>query len=210
MYHDVSSLTTDNVDEAAVKNFKEFDFTLNNNQLPLNSIIIDSVAANSIVDLNRLDEIVNEDISKFRKECRKLSIVLIKKRLERMAVSLPFLRSLQYVIPTNILDKENKGRCINPFERLIHFLSVNSIITTAVGDKAFQEYSVLISTGEEIGKCSKFHRNNEHMDNFYFKKFDIDDTYRNLAIVLQFIFVLSHSQVSLERGFSLNKGVLKD
>ena len=89
-------------------------------------------------------------------------------------------------------------------------MSGNSIITTAISDKAFQEYSVLISTGEEIGKCSKFDRKKERMDNFYFKKFDMDDTYRNLAIVLQLIFVLSHGQASVERGFSLNKGVLND
>ena len=43
-----------------------------------------------------------------------------------------------------------------------------------------------------------------------FKNFDVDETYRNLAIVLQFIFVLSHGQASVERGFSLNKGVLND
>ena len=38
----------------------------------------------------------------------------------------------------------------------------------------------------------------------------MDDTQRNLAIVLQLIFVLSLGQASLERGFSLNKGVLND
>ena len=108
-------------------------------------------------------------------------IVLIEKLLERMAVSLPFLRSLQCVIPTNISDKEKKSRCTKRFQRLVHYLCCNSIITTAVGDKAFQEYSVLISTGEQIEKCNKFDRKNERMDNFYFKKFNIDDTYRNLA-----------------------------
>ena len=94
-----------------------------------------------------------------------------------MAVSLPFLRSLQCVIPTNIQDKEKKGRCTKQFQDLVHYLSGNSIITTAVSDKTFQEYSVLILTGEEIGKCSKFDRKNEHVDNFYFKKFDMDDMY---------------------------------
>ena len=78
------------------------------------------------------------------------------------------------------------------------------------GDKAFQEYSVLISTGNEIGKCSKVDKKNERMDHFYFKNFDMDDTNRNLGIVLQLIFVLSHGQASVERGFSLNKGVLND
>ena len=34
------------VDEAAVKNFKEFDFTLNDNRLPLNSINIGCAADN--------------------------------------------------------------------------------------------------------------------------------------------------------------------
>ena len=73
-------------------------------------------------------------------------IVLIEKLLEQMAVSLPFLRSFQCVIPTNISDKEKKGRCTKQFQRLVHYLSGNS--------------SVLISTREEIGKCSKFDRKN--------------------------------------------------
>ena len=134
--------------------------------------------------------------------------VLIEKIRDGMVVSLPFLGSLQCVIPISITAKEKKGRCAKPFQRLVHFLYGNSI--TAVGDKAFQEYSVLISTGEKIGKCNKFDRKNERMDNFYFKKFDMDDAYRNLAIVLQLIFVLSHCQASVEKGFILNKGVLND
>ena len=161
--------------------------------------------ANSIVDLKQQDELANEDISTFCKECRKMLIVFIEKLLEGMAFSLPFFRSLQCVIPTNVLDKEKKGRCTKQFQRLVHYLSRNSIITTAVSDKTFQEYSMLISTGEEIGKSSKFDKRIECMDSYYFKKFDTDDTYRNLVIVLQLIFVLSHGQTSIERSFSLNK-----
>ena len=125
-----------------------------------------------------------------------------------MAVSFP--RSLQSAIPTNISDKEKKGCCTKQFQHLVYYLSDSSIIINAVGDKAFQEYRMLISIGEEIGQCSKFDRKNKHMDNFYFKNFDMDDTYQNLAIGLQLIFVLSHSQPSVERVFSLNKGGLND
>ena len=77
-----------------MKNFKEFDFTLNDNRHQLNPINIGCAAANSIVDLKQRDEIAIEDISKFRKKCRKMLIVLIEKLLERIAVSLPFLRNL--------------------------------------------------------------------------------------------------------------------
>ena len=131
---------------------------MNDNRLPLYSINIGCAAANLTVDLKRRDEIANEDISKFCKKCRKMLIVLIEKLLERMTVSLPFLRSLQCVIATNISDKEKKSGCTKQFQHLAHYLPSNSIITTTVGDKAFREYRVLISTGKEIGKCSKFDR----------------------------------------------------
>ena len=130
----------DKVDEAAVKNFKEFDSTLNDNQLLLNSINIDCAAANSIVDLKRQDQIANEDISKFRKECRKMVIVLIEKLIEQMAVSFPFLRSLQCVIPTNILDKEKKGRCTKQFQCLVHYLSGNSVINNFIPSRTIKTY----------------------------------------------------------------------
>ena len=76
IYDDVLSLITslmqlvfkgDKVDEAAVKNFKEFDFTLNDNRFPLNSINIDCAVANWIVDLNRRNKIASEEISEFHK-----------------------------------------------------------------------------------------------------------------------------------------------
>ena len=69
---------------------------------------------------------------------------------------------------------------------------------------------MLISTREEIRKCSKFDSKNRHMDNLYFNKFDTDDMYQNLAIILQLIFVLNHGQASVEKALSLNKGVLND
>ena len=81
-----------------MKNFKEFDFVLNDNQLPLNSINIGCAAANSIVGLKRRDEIANKDIYKFCKKCGKMLIDLIEKLLEGMAVILAFVRSLQCVI----------------------------------------------------------------------------------------------------------------
>ena len=85
-------------------------------------------------------------------------IVLIEKLLGQMAVSLPFLRSFQCIIPTNISYKEKNGRYTKQFQCLIHYWLGNSTITSAVGDNAFQEYSVFILTGDEIGKCSKFDR----------------------------------------------------
>ena len=122
--------------------------------------------------------------------------VVIEKLLEWMPISLPFLRSPQCVIPTNISDKEKKGRCTNYFQRLVLYLSGNSIITAAVSPKAFQEYSVFISAGKEIEKCSKFDRKKEYMDDFHFKKFDMDDSYWNSAIVLKLVFVLINGQGS--------------
>ena len=128
----------DKVDGAAVNIFKEFDFTLNDNHLLFNSRNVGSVGANTIVDLKWWDEIVNKDISKFRKECRKMLIVLIEKLLVWMAVSLPFLRSLLCVIPTNISDKVKKGRCTKQFQCLVHYLSGNSTFTTVVSGKTFK------------------------------------------------------------------------
>ena len=66
-------------------------------------------------------------------------IFLIKKFLERMTVSLTFLRSPQCVVPINILDKEKRGRYTKQ----------------------------LILTREEIGKCNKFDRKNKRMDNLF-------------------------------------------
>ena len=68
-------------------------------------------------------------------------------------------------------------------------------MSNTVSDKSSQECSELISTGENIGKYSKFDRMAKPL-NVFLKKFDMDKKYQNLAIIFQLIFVLSHGQAS--------------
>ena len=52
-------------------------------------------------------------------------------------------------------------------------------------------------------------RSNDRLDVFYFKKMKISK-FKELALVYKIVFTLSHGQLSVERGFSLNKSVLAD
>ena len=126
----------------------------------------------------------------FEKECRAM-ISLIGK-LERMTVSLPFLKSLQCINHSNISDKEKKS--LKQIQRLVQILTGHSIISDTITHKSFQD---LISNGEEIAKCSKFDRKAERLDSFVFKKLDMDKKYQNLAIIFQLIFILSHVRVRI-------------
>ena len=84
-----------------------------------------------------------------------------------------------------ISDKEKKSVSLIHFQRLVQFLAGHSIISHTIGDKSFQEYSEQLSTGEEIGKDSKFDTKAKRFDDFFFKKFDMDKKYQNLAIIFQ-------------------------
>ena len=56
------------IDDAVAKNFKDFDICSNENRLPLNTINRGCAAANSIIDLNRQDQISKEEVCIFCKE----------------------------------------------------------------------------------------------------------------------------------------------
>ena len=79
------------------------------------------------------------------------------------------------------------------------------------GDEAFTEYSkflmseVIQSREEFIG----FKRDECRLDDFFFQKLGIKNSYPLLAVILKIIFCMSHGQASVERGLSDNNVVLK-
>ena len=71
-------------------------------------------------------------------------------------------------------------------------------------DEAFAEYSkylmreVIQSRKEFIG----FKRDECRLDDFFFQKLGIENSYPSLAIILKIVFCMSHGQASVERGFN--------
>ena len=106
-------------------------------------------------------------------------------------------------------DKDKLKRKVKNFFRKFVDLKIMEFKS---GDEAFEEcskflMSVVIQSREEfIG----FKKDECRLDDFFFQKLGIENSYPSLAIILKIIFCMIHGQTSAERGFSDNNVVLKD
>ena len=57
-------------------------------------------------------------------------------------------------------------------------------------------------------KFEKFTENGNHLGDFYSHINDQDKSYKDLWFVIEIVFIFSHSQVSVESGFSINSSIM--
>ena len=85
------------------------------------------------------------------------------------------------------------------------------LIEFNLGDEALAEYNKFFMS-EVIHSTKKFidfKRDKCKLDDFFFQKLEIEDSYPSHAMLLKIIFCMSHGQASMERGFNNNNVVLK-
>ena len=56
---------------------------------------------------------------------------------------------------------------------------------------------------------SSYEQNTERLDDFYFRKINIQH-YKSLSFLLQILFIMSHGQAAVKRGFSINNNVIEE
>ena len=94
------------------------------------------------------------------------------------------------------------------FKELVLDLSSAKIISSDQGDEGIREYRLLLSEPEVSAKLVSY-KPSERCDTFIFQTLDMGK-YKSLAIIVQTILVLHNEQAEIERGFSINKKVMKD
>ena len=93
---------------------------------------------------------------------------------------------------------------------LKHLLKLK-ILPAVLSDKALDEFSDFVQETKRIHteEFKSFRREKQRLDEFYFKPdFDIK-RFKQFSFVLKIILTLSHGQAAVERGFSINKSLLK-
>ena len=85
-----------------------------------------------------------------------------------------------------------------------------NLISSQKSDATLQKYMQLIKPKVNRAHFKKFDRKKERLDVLYFKHLDVNTKFPNLASVLKIVFVLTHGQASVERGFSINESILED
>ena len=110
----------------------------------------------------------------------------------------------QVVVNENIEDMQCK------LKKLLEHLFKLKILDSFCCDKVLVQFLKFVTHDVKlnIDKFKSFDRCKTKLDVFYFQTIGLDK-YKELKYVMKVILTLSHGQASVERGFSINKSVLK-
>ena len=104
-----------------------------------------------------------------------------------------------------------KKRCIALFGRLVDKLFESKWLSSEKSDLAKKEYDTLIqSANQELKDKFLGFKSEGRIDIFFSELMHGIPKYKNCFEVFKLIFVLSHGQAAVERGFSVNKELLTE
>ena len=166
------------------------------------------VTQSKIKELKRKDTVTKEQLTDFYKNIKVCIKRLILKLNERCALNHVVVRNAVVFNPVLIIRSKIKylKKKLKP---ILEHLVALKIIKASKCDKIVAQYtSMKIDIDTASIKIEEFPET--RLDDFFYKKMKIHSKYPELSEVVSVILTLSHGNADIERGFSLNKGVLKD
>ena len=154
------------------------------------------------------------DISarEMRKTAIEFIVTICNKLSERNPMGSAIVRNADAFNP-NVMVRLNNELLRQKVKTLIQKLVSLKIIGTECGDKALTQYSTFLQ--KEIVESKElflsFNRYKCRLDDFFFHKLkNVEENYDEFSMVLKVVFILSHGQATVERGFNDNNVILKD
>ena len=177
----------------------------------LGSIAIGFAAESTVKELKRQDKVPVGELTHFMKECRTLVISLLEKLFARGLTGSSFLKSVGCIDPLSISTTPQEN-LIKDMKQVLHHLLSYNYITSTDGDRALQQYTSLLneSSATFLAPFKEFKREQMRLDDFFSSTLKVGSTYKAFSKVLMFIVTLNHGQTAVERGFSINSGMLFD
>ena len=186
-----------------------FDCTRGQNFMQPSNFNLGCATERSISRLKKLGVAEDIEIYNFSMECKEFVCGIVKKIVECSPVEKPVAKYLSLFDPTNLAEK-SKGYLEKLMKRLLHeYLASRKIITAKIADEAlleFRDFMNKVQKQKILKMCKDCVRLDERLDDFYFKKLNVD-VFPTLSKICQLVFCISHGQASVERGFSINKNI---
>ena len=182
----------------------KLDLTNSENLLPCELMKLPTATKS----LLRSTNLKNEKKRSFLKNAKKMIVVLVQKVQERCPLQYQFARCASSLSPYNMVS--DKKKCVEDFDRLVDKLYNLNRILSKHADEAKKEYFQLISSAQNEYKDAflSFDEKKSRLDSFFVELMHGNAKYRKCWTVFKIVFILSHGQAAVERGFSVNKELL--
>ena len=159
---------------------------------------------NSLSELKKSDQAEGGKIKSFIGECRQFLITLLKKIFERSPLGSPFIRAVHILDPITMASYSTSVNQ-NCMKSLLRQLMSCNILKPTVCDKVMESFDKFLSSELVLHqeKFVNYKREQQRLDDFYFNSVTDMKKYPEFSLFLKLVFVLSHGQVAVERGFNL-------
>ena len=148
-------------------------------------------------------KISDKEMMLFKTECREFLVKMCIHLLKKSPLQYSICKAICFCDP--MLISSNLSISKNRLSNALELFSARNWITSQICDKIEKEFNVLCNNKEVIDLCKQFVRENNRIDHFWRNLLQGRDNFQNLYVFLKKIFILSHGQAFVERGFSINK-----
>ena len=220
MYFDIKNLVT-NILKLFVKleviegcktasDLLEIELSMEKYLLKVSQIAVGFVTEKSLSDLMKKDLVEVKKVKECVKKCKFL-VSMLQKIFERSPLQSAVVRSSHIFDPKVMVSYSASGSeiCLNG---LLHQLMSFSILQPTFCDKVRESFHNVLTEDLVLHeeKFVSYDRATQRLDDFYFNSTVNVKKYPELSFVLKFVFVLSHGQAVVERGFNLKDQSLKE
>ena len=161
-----------------------------------------------IKDIEKKDIVTKEQMKSFYENVETCVKAIIDKLNERCPLTSVVVRNSVVFNPIMIVQSK-VGPLIKKLKPLLQHLCSLKIIQSFKCDKIISQYECM-KTDIDAASVNIDEFPETRLDEFFFKRIKISNKYAELSQVVIIILTLSHGNADVERGFSLNKGILQN
>ena len=187
--------------------FVKIDLKKSENHLPVKQVDIGFGAKRALSNDSNISEAVN-----FRSEARQILIGIGCKLQERSPLKYSMVKFISCLNPTNIWSCTQES--VKRFESMCEYMVDTNRISTANADKAHRSWQQLTSSAEFKSSAKEFAKrsgsDDSRLDYFFRSELSGKDEHEDVYNIVKRILVLSHGNAEVERGFSVNKNLIRD
>ena len=144
----------------------------------------------------------------FKRECKDVVVLLIQKLQERCPLKYSIVRNSSALSPKSMVEEKQLSKM--KFQGLVERLCKLKWLNADEADDAKRQYDEFVDTEcpKHQEKFASFDKSCDSVDVFLSNFLHKNQAYKVFWKVCSIIFVLSHGQSAVERGFSVNKELL--
>ena len=136
-------------------------------------------------------------------------VSLLKKLTEKSSMHFCVVKNASVFDPALLVSLDSTGLRCSMKNLLTHLVSLK-IISATLAEKALLQYLDLLAAinQQDLEKAKSFNYKDSRLDAFYFDEMSFKMP-AQLTSILKLVLIFSHGQSSVERGFNVNKDVVK-